>query len=324
MKVQPLTNQQAIDRLQAEEMRLLRDNHPSDAAQMVENREILAKGRGDDLWDVFRNAHEAEAKWDKVKQAITPEDSSEVGFYGAFAGFVAAGAVGSAVGNYLHTGNLGQSLLLSLIPVATGLLGALIAFVPYEDEDIDLSRPIGGVIAATSIAAMASHHWLPPVAAGLATIGASVAIPLVAAHKSEQNRRIQEVIETNKKLLETPLSPSAKLGSAISKRDVLGTLSRLEAKAVEESNYTGAVTIHEDLERLGDLKGDTFHDMFVASRGHEKSKNTLIRYADKILEDARQRDEIDALLKGNPSATQLLVEEEAIEVGDQRLPVVTQ
>ena len=100
-------------------------------------------------------------------------------------------------------------------------------------------------------------------------------------------------------------------------------MARRSQRAVEEGDYASAMDTREDLQRLSDLKGDTFHEMFLASRGIERERKLLTRYAEAILEDARSRDDIKAMVAGDPSVAQLLIGDDAVEVGDQHLPVVS-
>ncbi|MGE0489206.1 MAG: hypothetical protein AB7S38_08330 [Vulcanimicrobiota bacterium] len=320
MKVQPLTKQQAVGRLQSEEAQFLRDNRMDRATAMIEARETLERGKGDDLWEIYTQARQDEARWERVVGMIVPKERTDGEKAKTFIGLSAGGVAVGVAGHYLRTGDLGQALALGGAASFLCLTDALFLAIG-ADTGVDLTRTLGAINATAVIAGMTANHWLPALLAGGATLTLATTVGSVAAHQAGKNRQIQQVITDNRQLFEAPSSPSTQLGSAITKRHILETLAKLSTKSREEGDYQGAMDAREDMQRLANLKGDTYHDMFLGTRGDERGRKLLTRYADAILDDARNREEIQALLQGDQAGTQLLIEEDAIEVGDQHLPV---
>ncbi|MCA9792674.1 MAG: hypothetical protein KC910_12795 [Candidatus Eremiobacteraeota bacterium] len=322
MKVQPLTKQQAIGRLQAEEARCLQANKMPEATALVEARETLERGRGEDLWEIYSQARQDQARWKRVKAVVLPREQTGREQAKTFLGLTGAGLAVGGIGNFLVTGDPRHALVSTAVAggmvLADGLFLAL-----SEDFKTDFSRILGAFNATTAGVGLATNHWVSGIAAGGATLGVAVAIATFGHFQAGKHGQIQAVITDHRPLFEAAPSASAQLGSAITKKDILETVARRSQRAVEEGDYASAMDTREDLQRLSDLKGDTFHEMFLASRGIERERKLLTRYAEAILEDARSRDDIKAMVAGEPSVAQLLIGDDAVEVGDQHLPVVS-
>ncbi|MGE0489816.1 MAG: hypothetical protein AB7S38_11470 [Vulcanimicrobiota bacterium] len=325
MKVQSLNRQEAVHRLQAEEVRLLGDNRPNDAAEVLKARKLISDAPGDTLWDAYSQAGDKAEKSQRLSDTLVPRFD----YYGEAKldlrpplALLGVGMAGTALANYVRTGDLGTSLLVGLIPAGVGVLAGLVNLFTTEEGGRDTSRVSTATIATTSIAAAATGNWVAPVIAGTVTMGALVAATRVSGQAAQKQMAIQAAITNNRELFKTPLNPSQVLGTKISKQEVVQTLSRLESQAITENQFEDAMKIRKDLATVATLGGQNFHEMFVECQAHGGDRAKLLNnYAEAILDDARKRTEIEDLVKGNPKPGELLVGDELVDVVDQQVPV---
>lgn len=325
MKVQSLNRQEAVNRLQAEEVRLLGDNRPTEAAKVLQARKLISDAPGETLWDAYSQAGDKAEKSQRLHDTLVPH----VDYYSGPRldvrpplALLGAGMAGTALANYLRTGDLGTSLLVGLIPAGAGVVAGLANLFTTEEMGRDTSRVSTATIATTSIAAAATGNWVAPVIAGVVTLGGLVATTRVSGEKAKKQNAIQAAITNNRELFNTPLDPSQVLGTKISKQEVVQTLSRLESEAIATNRFEDAMRVRKDLAVVATLKGQNFHEMFVECQAHGVDQAKLLNgYAEAILDDARKRSEIEELVKGNPKPGDLLVGDDVVDVVDQQVPV---
>lgn len=320
MQIQSLTKAQALERLRGEQVSLLQQGSSHRATAVSDAYHTLEAGKGETLWDVYRNAEDSLQNARRVRDVVAPEyhfdDRQEGRAMGTLAGLVGAGAVATAATHYARTGDLGTAALLGLIPLGAGLISVMGLWIGM-DSGLDISRPVGATISATTVAAVATQHWVAPVATAGALIAGTVALTALAGRRMKQQQTIQAAIDQNRELFAKPPDASAQLGEKITKRDILGTLNRLQQEAVREADFAAAVALRSAIGTLGRCEGANFTEMMA--RADDDQRKTLIQYASPVLEDARQRDEVEALIRGSEEPASLLVGEETVIVGDHEL-----
>lgn len=293
-----------------------------EATAIIEARETLERGRGDNLWEIYSQARQDEARWQRVKAVVLPREQTGREQARTFLALTGAGLALGGIGNFVAIGDprhaLVSTALCGVMVLADGMVMAL-----SDDFKTDFSRTLGAFNATTACVGLATNHWVSGIAAGGATLAVAIAVASLGHFQAGKHRQIQAVVTDHRQLFAAPPSASAQLASAITKNDILETVTKRSQRAIEEGDYASAMDAREDLQRLTDLKGDTFHEMFLASRGLERDRELLTRYAEAILEDARSRDDIKAIVAGEPSVAQLLIGDDAVDVGDQHLPVVS-
>ncbi|MCA9794664.1 MAG: hypothetical protein KC910_22810, partial [Candidatus Eremiobacteraeota bacterium] len=169
MQVQSLSRREAVARMQAAEARLLGENQPQQAAQLVASRKVLDSARGDTLWDTYSRAADRGKRCERIQQALLPpvyrgsrdHPSRTPGLIMAGAATVATGAVW-----YLRTGQplyfLAASMLVGL--AAFPLVDATAASIE-DSRQVDTRRVGMAGLLTASLAGAASGGWAAPVAA---------------------------------------------------------------------------------------------------------------------------------------------------------------
>lgn len=326
MNIQTVTRDQALERLRAEQMRNLEINHPAGAQRMQEAHAVLSRGEGETIWDVYRNAGDKARSYERARHFLAPE-TGEYESGSALKkhwGMMAAGAVGTVAANYLRTGDVSSSLLWGLLPLGAGVLGAWFVADQANYGGSDWSMPVALTLSAASVVTTATGHWLPPVATGLGLTAAFVGAGALLAAGRNRHLAIQDVIDDNKRLLLKPPTSSnlAELGRKLSKREILGTLERLQNESVAAGDFKKAMNLHEAAETLRKSKGENFYEMLTQS--DQAQRNLLSTYTEEILEDARQRSEVKDLvdgLDGTRAAADLLVGLDTVTAGEHEIPI---
>lgn len=319
MNIQTVTKANAVERLQSEEVRLFQEGRTSRAEELATARRTLERGRGETLWDVYRNAGDRFELAQSATNLIFPEVEPTSGaFMAKHAAMIGLGAAACGVANYLRGGSIGWSIGAAMIPLGIGFF-ATGPLLSMAEGGVDVSLPMSGAIAATSAVAVATRQWLPPIATLVGIAVASVGTTMLAVWVAERQKQIQTVIDENKDLFAQAPDPKAELGRRISKKDMLATMVRMQDQALAQGDFSKAMELRSGLRALKKCPGTNFHEMLLGSDASQRQ--LLSTYAVPILEDARQRAEIEELVRGSESRAELLIGLDTVTVGEHELAV---